>query len=60
MMPDLGKYAVEVLSAYAVTIALMLALLLLSLRQSARTRRALREVEAARQAKAGRKDAADG
>ncbi|SFC57565.1 heme exporter protein CcmD [Tropicimonas isoalkanivorans] len=52
MMPDLGKYATEVLSAYGVTLLLILALVLLTLRQSARTRRALRQVEAAHQAKA--------
>ena len=48
MLPDLGKYAVPVLSAYAVSIALILALVWLSVRQAARTRAALREVEAAR------------
>ncbi|MDV7144932.1 heme exporter protein CcmD [Tropicimonas sp. TH_r6] len=51
MMPDLGKYAAEVLSAYAVTIVLMVVLLVISLRQSAKTKAALRVIEAARQAK---------
>ncbi len=51
MMPDLGKYAAEVLSAYAVTIALMVGLLVISLRQSAKTKAALRAVEEARQAR---------
>ena len=60
MMPDLGKYAAEVLSAYAVTIALMIALLLISLRQSARVKRALRAVEEARAARPGRETGLDG
>ena len=61
MSPDLGKYAAEVLSAYAVTIVLMVALLAISLRQSVRTRQALRDVEEARQkAKQGREQAKDG
>ena len=51
MMPELGKYAVEVLSAYAVTILLMVVLLAASLRQSAKTKAALRDVEEARQAR---------
>ncbi|NDR55115.1 heme exporter protein CcmD [Aliiruegeria sabulilitoris] len=59
MMPELGKYAAEVLSAYAVTITLMVALLLISLRQSARTRRALRDVEAARKNRSGKESATD-
>jgi heme exporter protein D len=46
MLPDLGKYAVPVLSAYGVSIALLLALVWLSLRQAARTREALRQAEA--------------
>ena len=50
MMPDLGKYAVEVISAYVVTIGLIVALVSLSVRQSRRTRLALRKVEETRQA----------
>lgn len=46
MMPDLGKYAAEVLSAYAVSLLLLAGLVVLSLWQGARTRRALREAEA--------------
>ncbi|WP_136684564.1 heme exporter protein CcmD [Falsirhodobacter xinxiangensis] len=46
MMPDLGKYAGTVLGAYAVSILLIAGLVALSLWQSARTRRALDEVEA--------------
>lgn len=42
---DLGKYAQVVLWSYAGAIALILALVALSLRQAAITRRALREVE---------------
>jgi heme exporter protein D len=45
-MPELGKYAVAVLGSYAVTAALVAALVGLSLWQSARVKRALAEVEA--------------
>ena len=41
MMPDLGKYAETVLSAYAVSIVLIIALVGLSLWRAARVRRAL-------------------
>lgn len=41
MIVDLGKYADTVLSAYVVTLALILGLVALSLWQSARMRRAL-------------------
>jgi len=44
-MPDLGKYATEVLSAYGVTLVLLAALVLLTLRRGAKARRALREME---------------
>ncbi len=53
MMPDLGKYAVEVMSSYLVSIGLIVALVAVSLRQSRRTREALRQVESERQAKQG-------
>ena len=46
MMPDLGKYADTVLSAYAVTILLIVALVAFSLRRAARVRAALRAQEA--------------
>ena len=46
MMPDLGKYADTVLSAYAVTILLLVALVWLSLRRAAKVRRALEAQEA--------------
>ena len=44
-MPDLGKYATEVLGAYGVTLALMAVLLVLTLRRGRRARAALRQVE---------------
>ncbi len=47
-MPELGKYAVEVASAYVVSLALLGGLVWLSLRQGARVRAELRAVEARR------------
>jgi heme exporter protein D len=44
-MPDLGKYAVEVLAAYGVSLALLGGLVVLSFLRSARVRRALDEAE---------------
>lgn len=44
-MPDLGQYAVEVLSAYAVSIALLTAIIGLSWRRYVRVRAELEEVE---------------
>ncbi|MEL6685121.1 MAG: heme exporter protein CcmD [Pseudomonadota bacterium] len=44
-MPDLGQYAVEVLSAYAVSILLLAAIVWLSWRRYAKVRAALAEVE---------------
>ena len=49
MMPDLGKYTGTVLSAYGVPLMLILGLVVLSLWQSRRARRAL-------EAQEGRKD----
>ncbi|MEZ5913055.1 MAG: heme exporter protein CcmD [Paracoccaceae bacterium] len=46
MMPDLGKYAVAVLSAYGASLVLILVLVLATIRRGARVRRQLREVEA--------------
>lgn len=46
MMPDLGDYAFEVLSAYAVSIALLVGLIWATLQRAARLRRQLAEVEA--------------
>lgn len=51
-MPDLGKYAAAVTGAYAVTIALLLGIVALSLWRSARVKRALETQEA----RMGRKD----
>ncbi|WP_409202545.1 heme exporter protein CcmD [Sulfitobacter sp. S223] len=45
MMPELGKYATEVLSAYGITLLLMLALLVQTLRRGAKARAALRQAE---------------
>ena len=45
-MPDLGKYAVEVLSAYGVTIALLFAIVGLSVMRERRVRRELEDAEA--------------
>ncbi len=46
MWPDLGKYAFTVLAAWGAGLALLLAVLLLSLWQGRRMKRALAEVEA--------------
>ncbi|SFA73746.1 heme exporter protein D [Poseidonocella pacifica] len=46
MMPDLGKYADAVLSAYGVSLALIFGLVALSLWQSRRALASLREIEA--------------
>jgi heme exporter protein D len=54
MMPDLGKYALWVLSAYGVSIGLLAAITMLSILQARRTRRALRAIEDGR--KAGHRD----
>ncbi|MFD1341767.1 heme exporter protein CcmD [Litorisediminicola beolgyonensis] len=45
MMPELGKYAVYVLSAYGVSLALLAALIWLSLRRSAQVKSELDKVE---------------
>jgi heme exporter protein D len=44
-VPDLGDYRIEVLSAYAVSIVLLLALVWLSWRRYAKVRAALEDVE---------------
>ena len=44
-LPELGKYATEVLSAYGITLMLMLALLVQTLRRGAKARAALRQAE---------------
>lgn len=53
MMPDLGKYAGAVMWSYVASIALIAALVALSLWQARRMKRALDEVEA----RAGKSDA---
>lgn len=45
MMPDLGKYAGAVLSAYGVSILLLVALVALSVWRAGRVRRALEAQE---------------
>ncbi|MGV6812531.1 MAG: heme exporter protein CcmD [Brevirhabdus sp.] len=45
MIPDLGKYAVEVLSAYAASIVMLVVLVAMSLRRSSVMRRKLKETE---------------
>lgn len=44
-MPDLGQYAVEVMSAYAVSIILLVAIIGISWRRYVKVRAALEEVE---------------
>lgn len=44
-MPDLGKYAAEVLSAYGISLVLMAGLVVLSLRRGAKARSALKQIE---------------
>ena len=44
-MPDLGKYAFEVLTAYAASIAMLVVLVGLSVRRSRRVKRMLEEIE---------------
>lgn len=46
MMPDLGKYAVTVLSAYGASFALLVGLVAWTLWQGARVKRTLDEAEA--------------
>ncbi|MGP3698676.1 heme exporter protein CcmD [Rhodobacter sp. NSM] len=45
MIPDLGKYAFSVLTAYGASITLLAGLVVMSLWRGARVRRMLREVE---------------
>ncbi len=44
-MPDLGQYAVEVMSAYAISIILLVAIIAVSWRRYVKVRAALEEVE---------------
>lgn len=45
MMPDLGKYADTVLSAYAVSIILIVALVVVSMIRAGKVKKQLQEVE---------------
>ena len=45
MMPDLGKYAETVLSAYGASIALLVVLVALSLWRAKRVKRQLEDIE---------------
>ena len=45
MMPELGKYAIEVLSSYAVSLTLIWAMIALSVVRARRVRAALERVE---------------
>ena len=45
-MPELGKYGAEVLSAYAVSIAMILVMVVVYLRNARAARRTLEELEA--------------
>jgi heme exporter protein D len=47
-MPDLGKYAAEVLLAYGVSLFILIGIVVLSWRQSQRTKRDLDAAEAQR------------
>jgi heme exporter protein D len=49
MMPDLGKYAASVLSAYGVSLVLLAALVLLTLRRGAAARRGLDAIDSKKQ-----------
>jgi len=44
-VPDLGKYAFEVITAYAASIAVLVVLVGLSVSRSRRVKRALEEIE---------------
>lgn len=46
MIPDLGRYAVAVLSSYGATLVLMAAVVVLTVWQGRRVKRQLDEVEA--------------
>lgn len=45
MIPDLGKYASDVLSAYVIALLLLGGLVVISLRQSAKARKTLEDAE---------------
>ncbi|QDC09914.1 heme exporter protein CcmD [Oceanicola sp. D3] len=47
-MPELGKYAAEVLIAYAGSIAILVGLLVVTIRRGAKVRARLRQMEESR------------
>lgn len=51
MIPDLGKYATEVLAAYGVSIALLVLIIAVSIRRARRVRAQLANVEARKKAR---------
>jgi len=53
MLPDLGKYATEVIAAYAVSLALLGALMVFTLVRGRRARAALAAIERETQGQAG-------
>ncbi len=53
MIPDLGKYAASVLGAYGASLTLLLVLVVVSIWQGARLKRALDEAEARARSQAG-------
>ncbi len=53
MMPDLGRYALEVLASYGVSLGLLAALVVLTLWRAARVRAELHEVEARQERRDG-------
>ena len=48
MMPDLGKYATAVLTSYAVSLTLILALIAVSVWRSRKVKAELKEIESRR------------
>lgn len=54
MMPDLGKYWLEVLAAWGVSLAILALLVAMVWRRNSRVRRQLAEIEARRGAGGGR------
>ena len=51
MLPDLGKYAIPVLSAYGAMLMLIIGLILLSLRSAKKSKQTLARLEEKRKAK---------
>jgi heme exporter protein D len=58
MMPDLGKYALEVMLAYGASLVLLAGLVWASIRRGARVRAQLHAIEARRSAAAAQPPAA--